>query len=166
MPYLPVWLMKALLDKCPIAVWLIFLTALPSPFLQNEFLINENMKVRIADNKIRFRLKEPEVKRLQLKGSITEVLEFGVDPGDRISFTIAESDTDTISVQLKNNEITVGVPKTKLTEWTSTELVGFDAAVDTNKGKIIDLLVEKDFMCMDGREEENEGSYPNPLANR
>src|SRR4051812_21116907 len=115
------------------------------------------MKVRIAGNKIRFRLKEPEVKRLQLKGTISEVLEFGFDPAQRISFTIAGSDTDTISVELKNNEIIVGVPKTKLTEWTSTELVGFDAAVDTGKGKIIDVLLEKDFMCMDGREEENAG---------
>jgi hypothetical protein len=43
--------------------------------------------------------------------------------------------------------------------------VGFSADVDSGKGRRISLLVEKDFMCMDGREEDNVGSYPNPLAN-
>jgi hypothetical protein len=43
--------------------------------------------------------------------------------------------------------------------------VDFDAKVDTRKGRTISILVEKDFMCIDGSEAENEGAYPNPLAN-
>ncbi|HSU51280.1 MAG TPA: hypothetical protein VLJ41_11835 [Segetibacter sp.] len=122
------------------------------------------MKVRISGNKIRFRLKQPEVNQFQQKGSVSEVLEFGSNQNDQIKFTLSESNTSTIDVQFKSNETTVLVPKEQAKEWTSTDLVGFDAEVDTGKGKKIGILVEKDFMCMDGREEDNVGSYPNPLA--
>jgi hypothetical protein len=39
-------------------------------------------------------------------------------------------------------------------------MVGFDQEVETGKGKIISILFEKNFMCMDGREEDNAVSYP------
>ena len=122
------------------------------------------MKVRISGNKIRFRLKQPEVNQFQQEGSVSEVLEFGSNQNDQIKFTLSESNTSTIDVQFMSNETTVLVPKEQAKEWTSTDLVGFDAEVDTGKGKKIGILVEKDFMCMDGREEDNVGSYPNPLA--
>ena len=123
------------------------------------------MKVRISGNKIRFRLKEPEVNQFQQKGIVSEVLEFGHNESEQIKFTLCESNTSTIDVQFKSNETMVLVPTAQAKEWTSTDLVGFDAEVDTGKGKNIGILVEKDFMCMDGREEDNVGSYPNPLAN-
>ncbi|GEO08827.1 DUF7009 family protein [Segetibacter aerophilus] len=123
------------------------------------------MKVRISGNKIRFRLKEPEVKEFQQKGTVSEMLEFGSDEKDQLKFTLAENELDEINIRFVQNETTVSVPKTKADLWTSTELVGFEAEVDTGKGKTVSILVEKDFMCMDGREEENVGSYPNPLAN-
>lgn len=122
------------------------------------------MKVRISGNKIRFRLKEPEVKAFQQKGNVSEVLAFGDNESEQLKFTLLESDTDNINVQFQSNETTIFVPKAQAKKWTSTELVGFDAEVNTAKGKTVFILVEKDFMCMDGREEDNEGAYPNPLA--
>ena len=122
------------------------------------------MKVRISGNKIRFRVKEPEVKRFQKEGVLSEVLEFGDSENDRLKFTLKESDLDEIFVKFQSNETIVFVPRAQCETWTLTELVGFDADVDTGKGKIVSVFVEKDFMCMDGREEDNIGSYPNPLA--
>ena len=122
------------------------------------------MKVRISGNKIRFRLKEPEVKQFQQKGLVTEALIFGDDESEQVKFTLAQSYQDEIMVQFNLNETTILVPKAQAEEWIATELVGFDAEVRTEKGKTVSILVEKDFMCMDGREEENEGSYPNPLV--
>ena len=104
------------------------------------------MKVRISGNKIRFRLKEPEVNQFQQKGIVSEILEFGDDESDRIKFTLSESNASVIDVQFKSNETIVLVPKAQAKEWTSTDLVGFDAEVETAKGKKIGILVEKDFM--------------------
>jgi hypothetical protein len=122
------------------------------------------MKVRIANNKIRFRLKEPEVNRFQAEGTIGEVLELGTGLSDQLKFTLVASDTPVIKIRNSSNEIAILVPHAQSKEWTSTGLVGFAAEVDTGKGKIVSVLIEKDFMCMDGREEDNLGSYPNPLA--
>src|SRR3954451_24156047 len=122
------------------------------------------MKVRISNNKIRFRLKEPEVKLFDQTGIATEALQFGVDESQHLKFVLQENDENTLRVNFDLNIVTVFIPKEQAKQWTSTDSVGFEAEVDTGKGKIITVLVEKDFMCMDGREEDNVGSYPNPLA--
>ncbi len=123
------------------------------------------MKVRISRNSIRFRLKEPEVKRFQQEGVISEVLEFGNNETEQLKFSLSQCQSDEINVQFQSNETTIFVPQTIAKDWTSTDLVGFEAEVNTGKGKIIFILVEKDFTCMDGREEDETGSYPNPLLN-
>src|SRR5438132_348384 len=119
------------------------------------------MKVRIAGNKLRFRLKEPEVQQFQQQGWVSEVLAFGEAEDDQLKFILATGDTDSVSIHFMNGETTILIPKALAIEWTSTALVGFDATVNSAKGRTISLLVEKDFMCMDGREEDNVGSYPN-----
>jgi hypothetical protein len=50
-------------------------------------------------------------------------------------------------------------------EWVQTGQIGFEGKVDTGKGRTIAILVEKDFMCIDGNERDNEGAYPNPMGN-
>src|SRR3954454_103388 len=122
------------------------------------------MKVRIANNKIRFRLKEPEVRKFQQTGTVTEALQFGTGENEQVKFSLRKEDINEINVDFRLTEITVLVPFAQVEKWTSTELVGFEGEINTGKGKIISILVEKDFMCMDGREEDNAGSYPNPLS--
>lgn len=123
------------------------------------------MKVRISGNKIRFRLKEPEVKLFQQEGIISEVLAFGLSQADQLAFTLTTVDSHQIAVSFLSNQVSFSIPKAQADDWTSTDKVGFEAALNTGKGKDILLLVEKDFKCLDAREEDNEGSYPNPLAN-
>lgn len=121
------------------------------------------MKVRIANNKIRYRLKKPEVAHFALSGIVTETLAFGNDDAKNLRFSLQRSDDATISVRFQHNHTVIYVPAPLAEEWTTTERVGFEAEVITEENRKIAILVEKDFMCMDGREEENEGSYPNPL---
>lgn len=122
------------------------------------------MKVRISNNNIRFRLKEPEVSLFKNSGVVTETLEFGNEDAEQIKFSLQKTNDEKISVSFQNHHTIISVPAALAEEWTTTELVGFDSVIHTSKGKKICVLVEKDFMCMDGREEDNIGSYPNPLA--
>ena len=71
------------------------------------------MKVRISGNKIRFRLKEPEVKQFQQKGIISEVLEFGYNENEQLTFSLSQSESNRIDVQFLSNETTISVPTTK-----------------------------------------------------
>lgn len=122
------------------------------------------MKIRIASNSIRFRLKQPEVRLFSQQQSITEVLEFGAAPGDQIRFVLETANSEQFAIIFEQHAITLLVPQQLAQEWTLTDLVGFEEEIKTAKGKMIRVLVEKDFACLDKTVEENEGTYPNPKA--
>lgn len=123
------------------------------------------MKVRILGNSIRFRLKKPEVSQFEQVGKVTETTEFGPEPADQLRFSLETYDGETLAIRFKSNTTTIYVPQVLALNWTQTDKVGFDGDVDTGKGRTIRILVEKDFMCIDGNEEDNAGAYPNPMTN-
>ena len=65
-------------------------------------------------------------------------------------------------ITLESNVVTLQVPAITCAEWTNSDLVGFEKQVTTGKGKMISVLVEKDFKCLDGSDADNEDAYPNP----
>jgi hypothetical protein len=123
------------------------------------------MKVRILGNTIRFRLKQPEVHHFESVGKVTEVIEFGPEASDQIRFNLEIYTGQELAVSFHATTTTVMVPQALGQEWVQTDLVGFNGKVDTGKGRTISILIEKDFMCIDGQDEDNEGAYPNPIAN-
>ena len=128
----------------------------------NDIFIHLFMKVRIQGNSIRFRLKQPEVERFGREGSITESMSF-TETEDGLSFTLEVTQDDAFSVQYDTGKMILWIPQKTATQWTRGDAVGFEEKIKTSAGKTISLLVEKDFKCLDGKEEEEEGSYPNPL---
>lgn len=122
------------------------------------------MKVRILGNSLRFRLKQPEVTHFQQHGEVTETTEFGSDPGQQFRFTLKRSPEPDYAISFVANVTTIRVPEHVAEKWAGTEQVGFDARIDTGKGRVMEVLVEKDFACLDAPEEDNLGTYPNPNA--
>ena len=100
------------------------------------------MKVRITNNKIRYRLKEPEVALFATSGFVTETLAVGNTDTEKLHFTLQTSTAENMEVRFWNNHVVIA----------------------NEKANAIAALVDKDFMCLHGREEDNEGTYPNPLA--
>ena len=121
------------------------------------------MKIRLTKNSIRFRLKQPEVLHFEKTGFITERIEFGADEEDQISFCLKRFDGKELMIEKEKNSVTVSIPERLFHQWTDTDLVGLEEQLNTDKGKAISVLIEKDFACLDATEEENAGSYPNPL---
>lgn len=120
------------------------------------------MKARVLGNNLRFRLRQPEVSYFQQHGKVTEVIKFVPAPTDQVCFCLEASAGRQLTVSFKNNTITLGVPQQLAEEWTSTDRVGFHGKTDTGKGRVIEVLVEKDIACLDAPEEDNVGAYPNP----
>ncbi|RYY94252.1 MAG: hypothetical protein EOO11_18260 [Chitinophagaceae bacterium] len=120
------------------------------------------MKVRIQGNSIRFRLKEPEVHRFSQTGFVEESMNLGA--GTALRFRLEAAGNGSVELQHRANAVTILVPQTLATDWTGTDRVGFDAAIDLGDGARLNVLVEKDWACLDGSEEENIGSYPNPMT--
>jgi hypothetical protein len=122
------------------------------------------MKVRLLENSLRFRLRQPEVNQFAETGKVIQTTEFGPTSSDALSFMLEVTKEQELAVKFEDNKVTIGVPEHLAKTWISTDMVGFDGKIATGKGKFIDVLVEKDFACLDAPEEENIGAYPNPNA--
>jgi len=120
------------------------------------------MKIRIQSNSIRYRLRQPEVEGFRKYGSVSETVQLGNESTDRLKFILERSLDNEIKVQFKNLTTTIYVPQAMANEWTDTDLVGFDAIIEIGNQDGLKILVEKDFKCLDGSDEENVGAYPNP----
>ena len=123
------------------------------------------MKIRMQSNSIRYRLKEPEVHEFKDAGIITESIQLGTNSDSIIHFKLQKSTNQHISVQFENNTTIIQIPQDIADDWTNTNSVGFDAAIDLENGRLLKVLVEKDFECLEAGKEENIGAYPNPMKN-
>jgi hypothetical protein len=119
------------------------------------------MKVRINGNKLRLRLKQFEVKSFQEKGTVSETMSFGTGDDQQLKFVMTKGG-NTFAVSQSGTHIQITVPASVADNWTSTGMVGFEETVTANHGGQIALLVEKDFECVDGSDDDNAGTYPNP----
>ena len=120
------------------------------------------MKIRIQGNKLRFRLKQHEVESFAAIGTVKEVMTFGPELHQRLQFTLAKTSLNEFSLQQDGASIELSVPEDIALDWTTSSLVGFEKEITTIHGSKIQILVEKDFECIDGKEEDNIGAYPNP----
>jgi hypothetical protein len=130
------------------------------PGWRNDNYSNLFMKIRIQGNSIRYRLRQPEVENFKKYGSVTEVIRLGKASTDQLRFILQRSTCNEMRVQFENATTIIHVPQPMADTWTDSDLVGFDAIVEIDNG--LKVLVEKDFKCLDGSDEDNVGAYPNP----
>jgi hypothetical protein len=114
------------------------------------------MKLRIKSNSLRYRLTQSDVATLAKIGYLKESVNFGDDELVYVLQSIADNE---LSADFKNNIVTMYVTKAMIDELASTDRVGFENTC----GKL-QLLIEKDFTCLDNVEEDQSDNYPNPLA--
>jgi hypothetical protein len=120
------------------------------------------MKIRLAENSIRYRLRQPEVQSFQNNGIVSTRVVFG--EGDILLFDLIKTDNTKMEVAYACNHVTIKVPVHLCEEWIKTDLVGIEATVETAHNHFVSILIEKDFACLDAPAEENEGAYANPKA--
>ena len=120
------------------------------------------MKIRIRGNSIRYRLTKSEVEQFTKTGRFKETTNFG-----NSVFTYALEASDGITVmdaQFETNTIKLFLSKEKSTGWYTSNNIGFSHTIKREDGSELSLLVEKDFVCMDERVEDQSDNYPNPKA--
>jgi len=115
------------------------------------------MKIRIKSNSLRYRLTKSDVARLTDVGYLEDKIDFG---DQSLLYALQLTSGDELSATLVNNTITLFMPEHMLLEWENTGKVGFEAT----RGDL-NLLVEKDFTCLEKVNEDQSDNYPNPLAN-
>jgi hypothetical protein len=69
-----------------------------------------------------------------------------------------------MQVSLKKNHLLVEVPREMAARWATGDEVGMEAKLSVGGGRELHVLVEKDFACLNGTDEQNRDTFPNPLA--
>jgi len=122
------------------------------------------VKLRIRDNSVRLRLMRGEVDSLRDDGLVTASTGF---PGGRTFRYAVESSPASVNPAafFSDNEIIVRLPETTVLAWASSDQVSIDGEQVLDDGEKLRILVEKDFVCLTGRDDEDETDmYPHPEA--
>ncbi len=121
------------------------------------------MKLRIKGNSIRLRVTRSEIVNFGEHGLLVEETEFN----NGITFVYAlerKAGIDKLEALFQGNRISVFVPERMAKEWTTTDVIGYDNNIDIENGGLLNLLIEKDFVCLENTTEDQEDNFPNPNA--
>jgi len=121
------------------------------------------MKLRFQFNSIRLRLKRSEVDQLARAGRVEEKIILG--QGATFVYVL-ETSASVTSPQsfLTANGLVVQVPPELVARWANSDQVGIRGRQTTGSEIPLQVLIEKDFACLDRTGEENFDTFPNPLA--
>jgi len=122
------------------------------------------MKLRIQGNSLRLRLGPSEVERLLAVGRVEETIHFA--PGEKAATTYAlelAQSTPDLSLRYLPQEITVLLSRERARTWAESGQVSIAGQIALEQGAL-ELLVEKDFACLDRKDGQSEDAYPNPKA--
>lgn len=124
------------------------------------------MKIRIKGNSIRVRITRSELARLSERCRIEEASQLGAGEENRLVFALeARLDAGGVDLRRSGNEVLIVLPAGDVATWRATEQVGIDGSVDVGGGARLAILVEKDFMCLEGRTEDDD-AFANPAMSK
>ena len=123
------------------------------------------MKLRIKGNSIRLRVTRSEVSRLVAEGRIEETIRFAADERSHLTYALEHSEAIArMQLAMRPQEVAVIVPSLVALPWAESQDVGIYEHVDLGPHGTLELMVEKDFACLDLSDEENADTFPNPHA--
>ncbi len=118
------------------------------------------MKLRIANNSLRLRLTQTDVRRFIAEGHIESTVFFA--PGAHLTYALAHRGSLVHALVEPGPQcVSIIVPSAQAQDWAASNTVGIYAKVDSGHGPL-DLLIEKDFACLDGDDPVDPDAFPNP----
>lgn len=122
------------------------------------------MKLRIRSNSVRIRLTRTEVARLATGERIEQVTQFSAASS---FYSSIEASTDLVGplATFDGIRMELRVPSVQMRRWAESDEVGIEAAQQVGSGKILQLLIEKDFECLHSRAERDGDAFPHPRKN-
>jgi hypothetical protein len=123
------------------------------------------MKLRIKGNSMRFRVSRSEVARLLAADPLVETIQFAPQAGARFTYALQrEPLVKCPTVQYTENKVVVLLPADQADLWGGTDQVGIAEEISLGELGALELLIEKDFACLDRSDEDNQDTFANPSA--
>jgi len=121
------------------------------------------MKLRISGNSIRLRLLRSDVTAFVETGRIEERIHFAPDDDAVLIYALEhKSDVVQVMVRHKQSEIIIVLPTQQAISWAETDQIGIYSSVDVGGNGSLEVIVEKDFACLDLSDADNQDTFPNP----
>jgi hypothetical protein len=121
------------------------------------------MKLRIRGNSLRYRTTRSEVAKLIDAGRIEETVFFAA--GDcKLTYALElgrEEQQRFLELSYQPSEIVIVLPTEQARAWAEGNIVGIYHSVDLGTRGILELIVEKDFACLEGADAADVDTFPN-----
>ena len=124
------------------------------------------MKLRIRNDSLRLRLNQDEVERFAAEGVVEDVVSFGPSAGQGLAYRIRRDGlVPAMRANLANNTIEIIIPAAEAAAWSSTKQVGMELDQDIGNGRVLNILVEKDFARLKPRSPDDVlNKFPHPRS--
>ena len=121
------------------------------------------MKLRIKGNSLRFRLRQAELATLVDAGHIEETVHLGSEPNSRMTYAL-EHQPSLARTMLRYHapELTIVLATEDVRTWAETNEVGIYATLAIGTHGSLEIVVEKDYACLDLSDGDNVDTFPNP----
>lgn len=121
------------------------------------------MKLRISGNSIRLRLLRSEVAALIETGHIEQTIHFAADDQAFLVYGLEhEIGLADVEVRYKQSQVIIVLPRPQADAWAESNEIGIYATVNLGRNGNLDIIVEKDFACLDLSDADNQDTFPNP----
>jgi hypothetical protein len=67
-----------------------------------------------------------------------------------------------VEVRQKQSEVIVLLPRQQVIAWAESEQIGIYSTIDLGSNGSLDIIVEKEFACLDLSDADNHDTFPNP----
>lgn len=114
------------------------------------------MKLRVRNNSIRLRLTQTEVAAFAESGAVEETIEFGLTADKSLIYRVERAAVESVRADFADGKITISVPASLAENWAVTNQIGIKTEQDLGNGKMLKILIEKDFACLEPRAGEDE----------
>jgi len=109
-------------------------------------------------------LTRSEVEQFAETGRVDETIEFTPAAGGRLEYALVAGQ-DRVRAAIDGGRITIFLPQAAADEWVATDRVGIEGSQSLGDGRHLNILVEKDFACLDRRPgDEDLNAFAHPLS--
>jgi hypothetical protein len=123
------------------------------------------MKLRIKGNSLRLRVSRSELAHFQAGGRIEETIRFAAAPEAMLTYALESAvQVSPVRVRYGFHDVTVILSQDQMRIWEAESEVGVYSNLDIGSAGSLDVIVEKDFACLDRSDEQNRDTFANPHA--
>jgi hypothetical protein len=108
------------------------------------------MKLRIRGNTLRLRVSKNELAQMTARGWVEDEVRFAAD-----SRLVYRLETGSFGAEHTADRICVRVPQSALQRWARDDEVSIRHKQPLGGGSVLEILVEKDFECLNPRADED-----------